>query len=68
MMMSLPSLQMMSVWLVGKVQSTALYLEAIGFGNDQLIECDSVLPLRHNCEEPICQEAVQVFKTEKFLM
>ena len=44
-----------------------MHLQAVGFGNDQLIKADSVLALGHNSEEALCQKSVQSFKAEKGL-
>lgn len=35
-----------------------MYLQAVGLGNDKLIEGDSVLALGDNTEEPVCQESI----------
>ena len=44
-----------------------MHLQAVGFGNDQLIKGDSVLALRHDSEEAVCQKLVQSFQAEKGL-
>ena len=43
------------------------HLQAVGFCNDQLVKSDPVLALRHNCEQPVCQKAVQILETEILL-